>query len=167
MRNRGDCWQVAGFAGLAKFQNEMERLEQNRVDRINKPIEAEMLGSLKIARFDKIPATDTAHKSLKILVALQNTGTKIISEYSAVLRLSDTRHSRTREILINTETLNTLSENLAPQRTHAVILPSDTTMYHDPWLHDAQKSELVLNLSIASIQFSDGTSLRLKEKWQR
>ena len=38
MLDKGNYWQVAELMDLAKFQKEIERLEQKRVDQINKPI---------------------------------------------------------------------------------------------------------------------------------
>ncbi len=167
MRNMGNYWQVIELTGLAKFQHEMERLEQKRVDLINKPIIEAMTNTLKIANFDKITDDHVGQpKSVKILVDVQNTGNKIISEYTIDIHLSDIYHFRNKEIRINTENTNKSPENLAPQKTEVLTWPADSTMNHDPWLHDTPLNEMVSTLSIESIQFSDGTSLRLLQKWE-
>ena len=123
-----------------------------------------MEGSLKISNFDKSVKPDgKGNKNVNILIDLQNTSAKTISEYGAVLNISDGHQTFNKEIKIDTEISNTVPENLAPEKIQTVTWSGKESK------HDADS--LVANLpnvkmTIDYIRFTDGTDLRLHHKWE-
>ncbi len=168
MKNKGGYWQVGELMNLVAFQKEVDRLEQKRIDKINKPIEQEMLNSLKISNFEKSGVTDHRAKSkgIKLNFTFTNTGNRTISEFLATITISNSGGSFTKEMKINTETINVISEEIKPGNTATLVWPSEGSYHTDQQLYSISKSEMSLSLSVQYIQFEDGTSLRLAEKWE-
>ena len=165
MKHKGDHWQIEGVAGLAKFQKELDRLEQKRIDGLNAAVKDEIGKSLTLSGVEKSNTIEGGVKTARLTLRVKNNTSKIITGFSSIVALTDRHGTQHKEFQFDQLDASAPLQ-LGPGKETAVDWPTDGTFVHDPWLHDTATSDLVLVMMVDLVQFSDGTTIRMRKKWE-
>lgn len=160
MRDKGDYWQIAEVTNFAEIMAQIEKLETERLRKINAPIVSAMNKTLSISGDGKLSKSADnwgLEKYIEIYLSFNNYGEKDISSFALVIKY------KKQPVLSVTEQN---SSRLAAGEKKVLSWKRRLNMFdkNDMDFFNAPFDTSGISLDIQSIKFADGSELKLVEK---
>lgn len=157
MRNKGNYWQLSEISGFSKFAISLEKLEKERVDKINAPIYEQIRKSITISdvKLKTISSYWGLDDKIKVTMDVKNIGHNTISGYFLLVGFSN-------DTKIITE------DKIEIKHSEGLLKPYEVetwTWTTDDTFDKSDDEEFGFNTETQYVRFSDGTELKIIKKW--
>ncbi len=166
MRDKGAYWQIADIPNIKTYIHQIDSLEEKHIEQKNR---------LLISQMNKVIVPESFHKknmvqegwfftthSLRCQIIIRNNSNKSIAGYKMRTYCLDRDNDTLARFTLSSD------KSLEPGQRDTLSILHNISFYddRDRRLYDLPADSLQLRVDIIQIQYSDGTSTKLLEKWE-
>lgn len=156
----GGYWQLVEFANVPSLIKESKKLEQDKLDQINKPIKEQMAQALAAVWIKKSSSASEYGYDRKVIIRmlLKNGSSTLVKSFTAEVQCLNTEQRLIKKLILSMDT--PLPANSSQTGTWTI----DANMFikEDMTLFETPESQLIFVFVPQSIVQSNGNELKLK-----